>query len=72
VQPSVDHTLNSLPKSRWGGFSTNVFRWTIRGAVDAAGKELPSIKGRGLELVKKKYGHSSFVATRKMVIWKGC
>src|SRR5260370_22593354 len=46
--------------------------WTITGAVDAAGKELPAIKGRGLELVKKKNGHWRFVATREMVIWKGC
>ncbi len=30
--------------------------WTITGAVDAAGKGLPPIKGRGLELVKKKNG----------------
>jgi len=46
--------------------------WTITGAVDAAGKELPAIKGRGLELVKKKNGRWRFVATREMVIWKGC
>jgi uncharacterized protein (TIGR02246 family) len=46
--------------------------WTITGAVDAAGKELPAIKGRGLELVKKKNGHLPFVATREMVISKGC
>jgi hypothetical protein len=46
--------------------------WTITGAVDAAGKELPAIKGRGLELVKKTNGHWRFVATREMVIWKGC
>lgn len=46
--------------------------WTIIGAVDAPGKELPPIKVRGLELVKKKNGHWRFVATREMVIWKGC
>lgn len=46
--------------------------WTITGAVDAAGKELPPIKGRGLELVKKENGRWRFVATREMVIWKGC
>ena len=45
--------------------------WTITGAVDAAGKELPPIKGRGLELAKKRNGHWRFVATREMVIWKG-
>jgi len=36
-----------------------------------AGKKLPPIKGRGLELVKKKKGHWRFVATREMVMWKG-
>jgi len=44
--------------------------WTITGAVDSAGKKLAPIKGRGLELVKKKKGRWRFVATREMVIWK--
>ena len=45
--------------------------WTITGALDADGNQLPPIKGRGLELVKKKNGRWRFVATREMVIWKG-
>ena len=45
--------------------------WTITGARDAAGKELPPIKGRGLEVVQKKNGRWWFVSTREMVIFKG-
>lgn len=43
--------------------------WTVTGARDASGKELPVIKGRGFELVQKKNGRWSFIATREMVIF---
>jgi uncharacterized protein (TIGR02246 family) len=45
--------------------------WTVTGARDAAGKELPAIKGRGFELVQKKNGIWKFIATREMVIFGG-
>ena len=45
--------------------------WTVTGARDAAGKELPPIKGRGLEVVQKRNGRWWFVATREMIIFKG-
>ena len=45
--------------------------WTVIGARDAAGKELPVIKGRGFELVQKKSGRWRFIATREMVIFGG-
>jgi len=45
--------------------------WTVTGARDAAGKELPPIKGRGFEIVQKREGRWWFVATRQMVIFKG-
>jgi uncharacterized protein (TIGR02246 family) len=45
--------------------------WTVTGARDAAGKELPPIKGRGFEVVQKREGRWWFVATREMVIFKG-
>ena len=45
--------------------------WTVTGARDAAGKELPAIKGRGFELVQKKNGSWKFIATREMVIFAG-
>jgi uncharacterized protein (TIGR02246 family) len=44
--------------------------WTITGARDASGRELPPLQGRGLEIVRKKQGRWRFVATREMVIWK--
>jgi uncharacterized protein (TIGR02246 family) len=42
--------------------------WTVTGARDANGKEMPPIKGRGFELVQKKNGQWRFIATREMVI----
>jgi uncharacterized protein (TIGR02246 family) len=45
--------------------------WTVTGARDAAGKEFPPIKGRGLEVVQKRDGRWWFVTTRQMVIFKG-
>ncbi len=45
--------------------------WTVTGAQDAAGKELPPIKGRGFEVIQKREGRWWFVATRPMVIFKG-
>jgi hypothetical protein len=45
--------------------------WTVMGARDVAGKELPAIKGRGFELVQKKNGKWKFIATREMVIFGG-
>jgi uncharacterized protein (TIGR02246 family) len=44
--------------------------WTITGARDTAGKELPPINGRGTEVVRRTNGKWRFVATREMVIWK--
>lgn len=44
--------------------------WTITGARDTAGKELPPLKGRGTEVVRRTNGKWRFVATREMVIWK--
>jgi uncharacterized protein (TIGR02246 family) len=46
-------------------------QWTVTGARDAAGKELPPIKGRGVEVVQKRDGRWWFVATREMIIFKG-
>jgi hypothetical protein len=46
-------------------------QWTITGARDTEGRELPPIKGRGVEVVQKKGGRWLFVATREMVIWQG-
>ena len=43
--------------------------WTVAGARDARGKELPLIKGRGFELVQKKNGRWRFIETREMVIF---
>lgn len=45
--------------------------WTVDGARDSAGNELPAIEGRGVEVVQKKGGRWWFVATREMVIIKG-
>jgi uncharacterized protein (TIGR02246 family) len=45
--------------------------WTITGARDAAGKELPPLRGRGVEVAQRKNGRWLFVATREMVIWRG-
>jgi len=44
--------------------------WTITGALDASGRPLPPIEGRGLEIVQKKQSRWRFVATREMVVWK--
>ena len=43
--------------------------WTVTGARDASGKDLPVIRGRGFELVQKKNGRWRFIATREMVIF---
>jgi len=43
--------------------------WTITGARDADGKELPPLQGRGCEIAQKKQRRWRFVATREMVIW---
>ncbi len=45
--------------------------WTITGAVDAAGKQLGPIRGRGMEVAQRKGGQWRFVATREMVIFQG-
>jgi uncharacterized protein (TIGR02246 family) len=45
--------------------------WTITGARDTDGRELPSLRGRGVEIVQKKQGRWRFIATREMVIWEG-
>ena|SRR5215813_11176005 len=45
--------------------------WTVTGARDAAGKELPPINGRGLEIAQKRDGRWWFVSTREMIIYKG-
>ena len=45
--------------------------WTVTGARDTTGKDLPVIKGRGFELVQKKNGKWRFVATREMVVFGG-
>jgi uncharacterized protein (TIGR02246 family) len=45
--------------------------WTITGARDRSGNVLPDLKGRGFELVEKKYGKWRFIATREMVIFNG-
>lgn len=43
--------------------------WTVTGARDAAGKELPPLRGRGVEVVQRMHGRWRFVATREMVVW---
>lgn len=43
--------------------------WTIRGAKDEDGKALPTLRGRGCEIVQKKKGHWRFIATREMAVW---
>ena len=43
--------------------------WTVTGARDATGEELPPIKGRGFEVVQKKSGRWRFILTREMVIF---
>ena len=40
--------------------------WTVTGARDAHGKELPPLQGRGFELVQKKHGRWRFIETREM------
>lgn len=45
--------------------------WTVTGARDANGQEIPPVKGRGFEVVQKKKGRWKFVATREMVIFTG-
>src|SRR5262249_16029492 len=45
--------------------------WTVTGARDDAGKELPPINGRGLEIAQKRDGRWWFVSTREMIIYKG-
>jgi uncharacterized protein (TIGR02246 family) len=45
--------------------------WTVSGARDATGQELPPIKGRGFEVVQKKGGRWRFILTREMVIFGG-
>lgn len=45
--------------------------WTVTGARDAAGHELPAINGRGFELVQKRHEKWRFIATREMVIFDG-
>jgi hypothetical protein len=39
--------------------------WTVMGARDAGGKELPPIKGRGFEVVQKKNGKWRFIVTAR-------
>lgn len=46
-------------------------QWTITGAHDASGKELPPLKGRGVEIARKTDNGWRFAATREMVIWNG-
>ena len=41
--------------------------WTVTGARDAEGKELPPIHGHGTEVVQKRNGQWKFVATREML-----
>jgi len=43
--------------------------WTITGARDASGKELPALKGRGVEIARKTHDQWRLVATREMVVW---
>lgn len=43
--------------------------WTVTGARDPEGNEVPPIKGRGFELVQKKNGKWRFVVTREMVVF---
>ena len=45
--------------------------WTVTGARDATGQELPPIRGRGFEVVQKKSGRWRFILTREMVIFGG-
>lgn len=45
--------------------------WTVTGAREPDGRELPVIKGRGFELVQKKSGRWRFIATREMAIFGG-
>jgi len=45
--------------------------WTVTGARDATGQELPPIRGRGFEVVQKKSGRWRFIVTREMVILSG-
>ena len=45
--------------------------WTVTGARDTHGKELPPLQGRGFELVQKKHGRWRFIETREMVIFRG-
>ena len=45
--------------------------WTVTGARNASGKELPATRGRGFELVQKKNGRWRFIATREMVVFGG-
>ena len=45
--------------------------WTVTGARDQNGKELPPVNGRGFELAQKKAGRWRFIATRQMVVFKG-
>ena len=45
--------------------------WTVTGARDASGKDLPAVRGRGFELVQKKSGIWKFIGTREMVIFGG-
>jgi uncharacterized protein (TIGR02246 family) len=45
--------------------------WTVTGARDAEGVELPPIEGRGFELAQQREGRWRFVATREMVIYRG-
>jgi uncharacterized protein (TIGR02246 family) len=45
--------------------------WTVSGARDATGQELPPIKGRGFEVVQKKSGRWRFILTREMVVFGG-
>ncbi len=45
--------------------------WTVKGARGTDGKELPPIRGRGFELIRKKGGCWRFIATREMVVFDG-
>jgi len=45
--------------------------WIVAGARGGDGKELPPIKGRGFELVKKNAGRWHFIVTREMVVFTG-
>src|SRR5262249_60555974 len=44
--------------------------WTVTGARDAAGQELPPIKRRRFEIVQQREARGRFVANRQMVICK--